>query len=716
MFANLPKTLSVTTLQAVIFRVSASSFPLVPDELQRSLPACALPCIEAGISDEFTPFVCPVPASLQCLCSRHTQAGPVLSDIAFRCYYSSCLNETASNNHFSGDRCATLSSQSSNLISRNPSSASANRVMASEDRDPFLDTADSGLPASITAPAETGYQSGLLTTAVPSETSAAVIPTSTVGPAATASPSATALSSPANLSPGSIAGITVGAVVLGVLAYIVAGSIVNSLRRRRQTPKHTPWAAHHPGPSRFGGASHAAVSYEKDLEGRRSPVQDRQNPLPDISTAYPKIMDPSKIGLAVSKEPNGDGGGPSPDSVTSGHSMNSMTQLLPTSPSKNLKIATQRFVPQRNPSERRFTHIEDDPQSDITVDAAQFPGPLRMQSVTVSTNPPKTSLHLPSEASRPDGPPSLKLAIPRSAAARPVPGQLTRIPLVRQSTLTIINDEPQSPTQPGDRAARTVIPDAPRTGDSMTTSRGYIPSYYMRKSDEPETPPEVPHLATSYRKHQRQPSRTSQRFSGPPPAPAPTRQLPPVPASLRVPTGAGPTSLVHQSKTPAPRDSTASATSIETNFSDDAAPPKAREEHSLTPIVEASPVTKAKYPKVPRPSNPSESRGPRWMPRPMLGQAQHQRSDSESSTLAVKRKGSGAADHLQKGLWVTNSHGKTETPINPERRGSDWPMRSTSRSTATSNATRDDSGRAEQSKARPNPKKGNGGDMVVQVH
>ena len=104
------------------------------------------------------------------------------------------------------------------------------------------------------------------------------------------------------------------------------------------------------------------------------------------------------------------------------------------------------------------------------------------------------------------------------------------------------------------------------------------------------------------------------------------------------------------------------------------------------------------------------------MPRPTLGHAQHERSDSDSSTLAVKRKGSEAADHLQKGLWVTNSHGKTQPPINYERRGSDWPIRSTSRSAANSNAVRSTAGRGEQSTTRPKPNKGNGGDMVVQVH
>ncbi|EON69733.1 hypothetical protein W97_08995 [Coniosporium apollinis CBS 100218] len=100
----------------------------------------------------------------------------------------------------------------------------------------------------------------------------------------------------------------------------------------------------------------------------------------------------------------------------------------------------------------------------------------------------------------------------------------------------------------------------------------------------------------------------------------------------------------------ATRDSCASETSFESADPHDPTPEEENDKQ-LSPVAE-SPISKLRYPKVPRASNQAVPRSPRSPRSPK--QPQHQ--DSHPPTLLAKRRGDLAAHDLEKRLWITNSN------------------------------------------------------------
>ncbi|KAF2786500.1 hypothetical protein K505DRAFT_422389 [Melanomma pulvis-pyrius CBS 109.77] len=61
----------------------------LPVQLQRTVPACAQPCLQTALGDRF-PRSCTVQEDISCLCSRYSINGESLGEVALGCIYSSC--------------------------------------------------------------------------------------------------------------------------------------------------------------------------------------------------------------------------------------------------------------------------------------------------------------------------------------------------------------------------------------------------------------------------------------------------------------------------------------------------------------------------------------------------------------------------------------------------------------------------------------------------
>lgn len=709
----LPRLLSFGIIHATIIHVLASDPSIVPLELQRSLPPCAYDCAQAEISQAFTPFVCPVPTKVDCFCSQYAQAGPVLGDIVFQCYYTACYNETPPSDHSTYDYCTSqTSSTTTSLTTSSPPSSSPPISTPSVAALAFSDyptttmsdpspTLDDPFPSSA-------LPATLVTATDPPSTS----PNPTTPALAASSPTATSTKNAAGslLSPGQIAGITVAAVVAAVCVYIILGTIFNSCRKRRHESRSNPKPSNDKWkPGRFGGLDSRTLSpCHVEKQFYQDPVTRRTPRLPSVGAESPKAVNPSQIGLAVSPESVVD---PSPASSVSAQSAKSTSKLLPMVPSKNLKIAPQKFMPQRSRPESAWTKIEDDPQ--LNVDNMRFLSPPQQQQSTFTTSV-NDSNKLLSEPAKAAQVPMLKLKIPTRPSLPRQPSQREPNPSKHdssQSTRTIIQDEPQilPPTvrviaPPPKSVPRNGV--APRTGDSSETSRSYIPSYYMRNEST-----EMPSLASA-------PHKPGTNL---PPAPAVSRQMAPLPPPPPLP------------KPPVrknTRDSSASGTSIETSFSEEPTPPE-EVQPVLTPISEGSPLSGLRYPKVPRPSNqsvPRHSRSPskenlspvqERPPSPPNGRPGHVRSDS-STSLVEKRKGPDAATDLQNRLWITGSRGKTVAPVDAPHEG--WPIRASSRTEEREFSAPKPRGNGQEMvmksplwEPKLTPKRGDGGDMIIEV-
>ena len=686
------KLLPFGILYAAVIHALTSDFQLVPAELQQSLPPCAYPCIEAGIVEDFSPLVCSAPATLDCFCSQYSQAGPALGDIAFQCYYTACYNQTAPSDHPAYDYCTTEQPPSTTTSPTPPSSSS---TPASTTFVTALAFGNNPLPTMPDTPPVTSIDSQN-----PASQTSNTINTTFSGPlpaAATLAPNTAASALPASpknaagtlLTPGQIAGITVGVVVAAIVVYLILGTLVNCHRRKRRDSRNGSRASQNSKSSSFGNFEKPfPAPYDLEYQNRSSPSARNSPRLPAVAAESPRSVNPSQIGLAVSPESVVD---PSPASAASAQSTGSTSKLIPASPPKNLKIAPQRFMPQRARPESAWTRIEDDPQ--MNIGSVHFPSPpQRQQSWSLGTR--TDGIGLPSEPAKAAQVPMLKLRIPvRPSPAPQLDTRRSQAPK-HESSQTIIQDEPQQSPPPMNATAQPAIL-VPRVVESGKKARSYIPSYYMQ-----EDPPDRP------------------------PLPKAPNGIPPPPGMVRSSLPLAPSKPSRKNT----RDSSASGTSIETSFSEEPTPPE-EVQPALTPIVESSPLHGLRYPKVPRPSNqsvPRRSISPLKKP-PDPGTSRqgsvgsftpsHARSDSFAS-LVDRRKGHDAATDLQNRLWITESRGKTLTPVNPRDA---WPMRSSSRAGAAEAAVQSH-GRGQEMvmksplwEPRLAPRRGNDGDMIIDV-
>lgn len=194
----------------------------LPSALQQAVPSCAQTCVQASLAEKF-PVACSGQENIQCLCSRYSNSGESLGEVALGCVYTGCsmVDQGAASayNVCLGQRDAVMPTKSVLTV-----------VASSTPR-----TTSTMLSKSIAVPTPTTT----LRTTGTSTQSIIIIDSISSTPSATSSPTSTFVAVPAatnpppKMTPAQIAGLSVAAVAAFVIAVgLMALSVC--LRRKRE--------------------------------------------------------------------------------------------------------------------------------------------------------------------------------------------------------------------------------------------------------------------------------------------------------------------------------------------------------------------------------------------------------------------------------------------------------------------------------------------------
>jgi hypothetical protein len=194
----------------------------LPSALQQSVHSCAQTCLQNSLVEKF-PVACSGQDNIQCLCSHYSNGGESLGEVALGCVYTSCSKD-------------------------DPGAASAYNVCLGQ-RDAVMPTKSVLTVVASKAPRTTSTPTSFKSTATPTTittlrtqatpNASAIVDTISSMPSATSSPSPSVAAVPATaeerprMTPAQIAGLSVAAVAAFVVAVgLMALSVC--LRRRRE--------------------------------------------------------------------------------------------------------------------------------------------------------------------------------------------------------------------------------------------------------------------------------------------------------------------------------------------------------------------------------------------------------------------------------------------------------------------------------------------------
>jgi hypothetical protein len=194
----------------------------LPSALQQGVPSCAQTCLQNSLVEKF-PVACSGQDSIQCLCSHYSNGGESLGEVALGCVYTGCSMD-------------------------DPGAASAYNVCLGQ-RDAVLPTKSVLTVVASRAPRTTSTASSFKSAATPTtittlrtqvtSTASVIVDSISSIPSATSSPSPSVAAAPATaeapprMTPAQIAGLSVAAVAAFVIAVgLMALSVC--LRRRRE--------------------------------------------------------------------------------------------------------------------------------------------------------------------------------------------------------------------------------------------------------------------------------------------------------------------------------------------------------------------------------------------------------------------------------------------------------------------------------------------------
>lgn len=201
----------------------ASSTSSLPDALQKNVPLCAQSCLQASLAERY-PVACTVQQGIECLCSRYSNMGESLGEVALSCIYSSCsaMDRSAASayNICLGQKDAVM-----------PTKTALTVVASSAPR--TTSTFSSKSVSTITSIA----MSTLRTQERPTQSifvdSISILPSATSSVSSTPAPATIKTEAPTRMSPAQIAGLSVAAVAAFIFAVgLMALSVC--LRRRKE--------------------------------------------------------------------------------------------------------------------------------------------------------------------------------------------------------------------------------------------------------------------------------------------------------------------------------------------------------------------------------------------------------------------------------------------------------------------------------------------------
>jgi hypothetical protein len=194
----------------------------LPSVLQQSVPSCAQTCLQTSLAEKF-PVACSGQENIQCLCSRYSSVGESLGEVALGCVYTGCsMDDSGAASAYNvclGQRDAVLPTKSvlTVVASRAQSTTSTTTSFKSGATPTIITTLRTQITPTPSAIADSIFS----------------MPSATLSP----SPSVAAVSSTTDgsprMTPAQIAGLSVAAVAAFVIAVgLMALSVC--LRRRRE--------------------------------------------------------------------------------------------------------------------------------------------------------------------------------------------------------------------------------------------------------------------------------------------------------------------------------------------------------------------------------------------------------------------------------------------------------------------------------------------------
>jgi len=658
-----PRPTSTSRITKANIRAAGS---ILPQQIQQTVPSCAQSCLESFIGAEYASCS---EDDLSCLCSQYSSQGFTLGELAYGCSYLYCP-----------DAPRQQYTELYNICSARPNAVQATHTritlptvaatVYTDSTTTVVQSATSG-PATQTSSLST-TQSVAEPTMSPGSSSSTMFPSPTSTNTASGMPSSSQTSSPAaaygstTLTSAQAAGASIGALAALLLAIALAYTIIWCRRRRAlrsprscrhsydfiddATPRFSPF---HHGYANSGGQIRGFAKPKAELWNEKTQHewygrQDRTLKPHDRRDQYgtPKLQSSPPRSKNISIE-----------------SIRTLSQLLPDKPGQTPPQPVYRS-PRPRPISAWTTPtvFEDMGTPRILSPALMVPLPANPRPV-LKTVPPKRPArpdYVPQYTRSPDEirQPNLSLDIPRKAASTeriPSPVQFLPPPLVAKDSPALA----KARSSTGSRIRSTHSSQPPDSGKS------YLPDYYTH--GESHTP----------------------TFDMITPIEDEAQRRRPIPASIVVTKPTYPPRAV--------RASTGSDTSFESTDPEEVTPEE--EDKQLSPVAE-SPVSKIRYPKVPRSSNQAIPRSPKPTLSPQYGamwpltevdetqlaRKRHSRTDPvtpkrtptnaslSGTTLAAKRRGDGAAHDLELGLHIqdsshSRSNSRTASTTPPSRVG-----------------------------------------------
>jgi len=214
---------SATLIAASPLATVVSRSTSLPAVLQQGVPSCAQSCLQASLAEKF-PVACSGQEGVQCLCSRYSNNGESLGEVALGCVYSSCsMAEKAAPSAYNvclGQRDAVI-----------PTKTALTIVATSA---PRTSSTSSSSTRSVATPTITiTLQTRTTSTQSVVVDSISDIPSATSSPLATFTAVPVTAEEPRRLTPAQIAGLSVA----GVAAFVIAVGLMAlsvCLRRRKE--------------------------------------------------------------------------------------------------------------------------------------------------------------------------------------------------------------------------------------------------------------------------------------------------------------------------------------------------------------------------------------------------------------------------------------------------------------------------------------------------
>jgi hypothetical protein len=580
----------------------------LPDALQKAVPSCAQSCLRASLDERFA-VACSGQEGIQCLCSRYSSMGESLGEVALGCMYLSCSKADIQN---SADSAYGVCLGQKDAVM--PTKTALTYVVTS---------APSTTSTPSTKSAATNAQTITSTLQTPlSSIQSAIIDSISTFPSATSSASTTpaaaamAAEAPPRMTPAQIAGLSVAAVAAFVMAIgLMALSVCLRRRRERRGVLDLDEKGQRQRSARF---SHYVPMEDRPEPPSQFPmipptaVHKTRNPNTHPKTARPaqrlgvgtgnsssdSSLPLSQIGVAISAELDSKPvNKKAPEAVPRQQTpANKPTQLnIPFRPVSAMTQDTV-FEEDEAPSRRRSSMLL--PTPPVPIPPIRALQPSRTMPTFTTTRPAGPTgrrselfLDIPVRHERPQPKRIIAAAMPSNGSPQPPqPASRPRLAPPFQMTSTATSYESKATTA----SSR----DASNAGDiidyyfsSNLSQDDYTPKASPAHITRPKETPKTVQFKTK-KSRSRSLSRTTSRTS----------------TNIRD-SGSSQTSF----ETVSPNDPTPEDEDEDKQLSSSDDNASANEKPHLSPVAE-SPISKLRYPKVPRASNQLVPRSPRSPP------------------------------------------------------------------------------------------------------